>query len=184
VSELAQSAANALGHAVEGPLTPLGNPMAAMAAILAARLLEAGLASPEPGEPQRDQLAIGALLAGYVIGSTGYGLHHVMSQTLVRLAGIGHGTANAIMLPHTTRALERRSLGSFLVRMHTALGEHPAVLAERLRDLGGPASLHEAGVDEEALERCAREASSRAELNLTPPAADEQELRELYAAAY
>ncbi len=59
-------------------------------------------------EPDRPALALGALLAGYVIGSTGYGLHHVMSQTLVRFAGAGHGQANAILLPHTIDALARR----------------------------------------------------------------------------
>ena len=36
-AELAQSAGNALGHALEGPTTPLGNPVAAFAALHAAR---------------------------------------------------------------------------------------------------------------------------------------------------
>ena len=58
--------------------------------------------------PDRASLALGALLAGYVIGSTGYGLHHILSQTLVRFAGVEHGAANAIMLPHSIEALARR----------------------------------------------------------------------------
>ena len=37
---------------------------------------------------------------------------------------------------------------------------------------------------EEALARCAQEAAGRPELHLTPPAAELDELRELYAAAY
>src|SRR5204862_397341 len=53
--------------------------------------------------------ALSALLSGYVIDATGYGLHHVASQTLVRYAGIGHGPANAAMLPHTLVALARRT---------------------------------------------------------------------------
>ena len=182
-AELAQSAANALGHAAEGPLTPLGNPVAALAAGRAAALLQAGLRSDEPDAPARDQLALGALLAGYVISSTGYGLHHVMSQTLVRFAGVGHGAANAIMLPHTIRALERRSPGGFLTWLAEELGEPPAKLAERLRDLDGPRSLGQAGVHERELERCAHEASGRPELQMTPPPADEAELLELYRAA-
>jgi alcohol dehydrogenase len=184
VAELAWSAANALGHVVEGPLTPLRNPVAAMAAGRAAALLEAGLGSAEPDAEARDQLALGAILAGYVIGSTGYGLHHVMSQTLVRFAGIGHGAANAIMLPHTLRALRERPLGDFLDSLAAALRTPPEVLAERFRDLGGARSLREAGVAEEDLDRCAREASARPELALTPPAADEAELRKIYRAAY
>jgi maleylacetate reductase len=181
--EMAQSAANALGHAVEGPLTPLANPVAALAALEAARRLSAGFSS-ELGDQARDQLALGALLAGYVIGSTGYGLHHVLSQTLVRFAGIGHGTANAIMLPVSIRALERRRLGGFLESMGQALDEEPAALATRLRDLGGPGSLSQAGVAQDDLERCVREASARPELQMTPPAPDEDELRELYQAAW
>ena len=54
-------------------------------------------------------LALGALLAGYVIDSTGLGLHHVLAQTLVRVAGAGHGPANAALLPHTIGALGRRA---------------------------------------------------------------------------
>ena len=181
--EMAQSAANALGHAVEGPLTPLRNPVAALAALRAAGLLSAPDFS-ELGDEARDQLALGAILAGYVIGSTGYGLHHVLSQTLVRFAGIGHGAANAIMLPHSIRALQGRKLGVFLDRLRDALGQDPAELATRLRDLGGPRSLREAGVAEPDLDLCARQASSRPELQMTPPAPDEAGLRELYGAAY
>ena len=78
---LAASAANALGHAVEAPLTPRANPVATLAAARAAELILAGFAGPEP---DRDALALGALLAGYAMDSTGYGLHHVLSQTLAR----------------------------------------------------------------------------------------------------
>jgi alcohol dehydrogenase class IV len=184
VGELAQSAANALGHAVEGPLTAWRNPVAEMAALRAARLLDLGLSSPPPDGEARDRLALAALLAGYVIGSTGYGLHHVMSQTLVRFAGVGHGPANAIMLPHTVSALERRQLGTFLDELAAELGQPPAALARRLRDLGGLRSLGACGVAEGDLERCAREASARPELQMTPPAADESELLEIYRSAY
>lgn len=184
LTELAQSAANALGHAVEGPLTPLGNPVAALSAIQAAELLDAGSGSARPDAGALDQLALGALLAGYVIGSTGYGLHHVMSQTLVRFAGIGHGAANAIMLPHTLQALEQRASDGFLAKLRQALDHDPVELAERLRDLGGVTGLGAAGVSQEELDRCVSEAAARAELHMTPPAADAAELRRLYETAY
>ena len=105
VADLAASALNALGHAAEGPCTPLANPVARLAADDGARLLARTLQA----EPDREGLALGALLAGYVIDSTGYGLHHVLAQTLVRLAGAGHGPANAVLLPHTLGALEKRT---------------------------------------------------------------------------
>lgn len=180
VPELAASALNALGHAVEGPLTPLSNPLAKLAAQEAARMIAAGFARREP---DREELALGALLAGYVIGSTGYGLHHVLAQTLVRFAGIGHGPANAIMLPHTAKALRRRSPAE-LERLASALGEDPERLATRLCELTGASALHELGVTEEQLDRCAEQAAARHELHLTPPPADRAELRSLYASAY
>lgn len=178
--ELAASALNALGHAVEGPLTPLSNPVATLAALEAARMIAAGFAA---GEPERDALALGALLAGYVIGSTGYGLHHVLAQTLVRFAQIGHGPANAIMLPHSTEALERR-FPEALQQLAIALGEDPGPLAARLCELTGATRLGELGVTEEQLDRCAEEAAARPELHMTPPAADRAELRALFGAAY
>jgi len=180
VPELAASALNALGHAVEGPLTPLSNPVATLAALEAARMIAAGFA---PREPDRETLALGALLAGYVIGSTGYGLHHVLAQTLVRFAGIGHGPANAIMLPYSMEALERR-FPAALQRLANALGEDPGPLAARLCELTGTTRLRELGVTEEQLDRCSDEAAGRPELQMTPPAADRAELRALYAAAY
>src|SRR6478609_63842 len=108
-AELAQSAGNALAHCAEGPLTPMTNPVASLAALEAARLIGRAFAAGATGdELARDRLALGALLAGYVIDSTWYGLHHAMSQTLVRFARLGHGAANTIMLPVTIGALARR----------------------------------------------------------------------------
>jgi alcohol dehydrogenase class IV len=181
--ELCQSAANALGHAVEGPLTLLANPVARMAGLEAARLIHRGAAIGDGSEEARDRLALGALLAGYVIGSTGYGLHHVVSQTLARFTRAGHGAANAIMLPHTLRALERRDQTGYLQTLAGVLNESPIAFSLWLRDKGGLGGLRDAGVREAELDLCAESASHRAELAMTPPAADRTELRELYEAA-
>ena len=181
--ELAQSAANALGHAVEGPLTPLRNPVAELAALDAARLISEGFRATPPDEGARDGLALAALLAGYTIGSTGYGLHHIVSQTLARFAGIGHGAAHAIMLPHSLGALAERA-PEWNALLGDALGSEPSAFATRLRDLTGVSRLRDAGVSERQLEDCAEQASQRPELHMTPPAASAAELRALYQAAY
>src|SRR4051794_9485594 len=129
-AELAASAANALAHAAEGPATVRASPVPALAGREAARLIAVAYAGAgggaadadsralaafrsfhegEPpervgagadGEPDRDTLALAALLSGYTIDSAGYGLHHVLSQTLARFAGVAHGASNAVMLPH------------------------------------------------------------------------------------
>src|SRR3954447_21515865 len=166
--ELAASALNALGHAVEGPCTPRANPVSTLAALEAARLIVGGLSTR--GGPDRDALALGALLAGYTIDSTVYGLHHVLSQTLVRLAGVGHGPANAIMLQHTLGALAWR-FPAWIERLGEAMGGEPAELAAALCARTGATRLSELGVGAAALDACADAAAERPELELTPPRA-------------
>jgi alcohol dehydrogenase class IV len=179
LADLAASALNALGHAVEGPCTPLANPVATLAAHEGARLLARSLSR----QPDREALALGALLAGYVIDSTGYGLHHVLSQTLVRLGGASHGQANAVLLPHTAGALAWR----FPERMEAlgvALEGDPAEVAARMCELAGATRLRDIGVEREALAECAEAAAERPELDLTPPRADRAELLALYEGAW
>ena len=184
VPELASSACNALGHAFDGPVTPLRNPVAEAAALKAIELVDVGLPAGA-GEPDRDALALGALLAGYVIGSTGYGLHHVLSQTLARFGGVGHGPANAIMLPYSLAALIVR-FPDEIARLGAAADGDPIALATRLCALTGATRLRDVGVSESdgTLELCAKEAAGRPELHLTAPAADRDELLDLYRSAW
>ena len=177
--ELAASALNALGHAVEGPCTPRANPVATLAALESVRLITGAF---RPGEPDRDALALGALLAGYTIDSTLYGLHHVLAQTLVRLAGVAHGSANAVLLPRTLPALARR-FPAWNERLGEAMGRDPAVVALAICARTGATTLRELGVEDDTLDRCADAAAERAELQLTPPRAGRDELRAIYAAA-
>ena len=175
-ADLAASAANALGHAIEGPLTPRASPVPVLAAREAARLLAR--------EDDRDALALGALLSGYVIDSTGYGLHHVLSQTLGRVAGVWHGHANAALLPHTTVALRRRAPEE-LAALDAAAGVAMEALARRLAQHAGAQQLRHLGVTEETLEACVAAVLERgADLEGTPPAASEAEIRSLYEAAF
>jgi alcohol dehydrogenase class IV len=140
--DLAASAANALGHAIEGPLTPRASPVPVLTAREAVRLLAL--------EDEPDALALGALLAGCVIDSTGYGLHHVLSQVLARFGGVWHGHANAAMLPHTTPALRRRAPEA-LAALDDAAGVEMEALARRFAQRAGAQQLRHLGVTEETL---------------------------------
>jgi hypothetical protein len=102
VEELAASTANALGHALEAQASALASPVPTLAGREAAALLREAWAS-DPAEPDRDALALGALLSGYAIDGAWYGLHHVLAQTLVRVAGVGHGQRRPAA-PHPRRA--------------------------------------------------------------------------------
>jgi alcohol dehydrogenase class IV len=180
--ELAASAANSLGHAIEGPTTVLASPVPVLAAREAVRLT-AGAYAPDPDDPDRDALALAALLSGYAIDSAAYGLHHILSQTLVRVGGAGHGPANAAMLPHTTPSLRTRAPG-VLAALDDAAGRPVEQLAAELATIAGADGIRNIGVPRERLDACAAAAAERAELDLTPPRADEAELRALYEAAW
>jgi alcohol dehydrogenase class IV len=170
--QLAASAANSLGHAVEAPLTEQASPVPSLAAGEAVALTLAAYAGDAV---DRDALALAALLSGYAIDANHYGLHHVLSQTLVRVAGAGHGPANAAMLPHTIGALQAR-------------GDVPPGAPDLARDLArraGAERLRDIGVDRGALARCADAAAGReVVLARTPPAASRDEVLALYEAAW
>ena len=174
LAELAASAANSLGHAIEGPVTTMASPVPRMAGAEAVRLIGRAYGGAIDDDA-RDMLALAALLAGYTIDSSWYGLHHVMSQTLVRLAGAGHGPANAAMLPHPAAWLADRRGGvpTEAIALARDLARHAG--AEHLRDLG---------VERDALATCADAAAERSELDLTPPRATRDELLALYEAAW
>jgi alcohol dehydrogenase class IV len=169
-------------------VTPLANPIATLAGLEAACLIASGLGlssvqTTGAENPARDALALGALLAGYVIGSSGYGLHHVLAQTLARFAGVSHGAANAVMLPHSLEALTRR-FPEAIQRLSGPLGDDLPAVAARLSAVSGATHLRDLGVSRADLGRCVAEAAGRAELHMTPPAAEPRELRALYEAAY
>jgi alcohol dehydrogenase class IV len=175
-ADLAASAGNALAHAVEAPATVLSNPVATVSALEAARLLVWGFAD---GAPDREGLALGALLAGYASDSAIYGLHHVMAQTLVREGGAGHGPANVALLPDTLPALTHRAPEA-MARVTEVVGGGALALRER----AGLTGIRDLGVERSALAACAEAAAGRPELDLTPPRATRDELLEIYESAW
>jgi alcohol dehydrogenase class IV len=180
VPDLAASSLNALGHAAEAMCVPTGNPVVELVACEAGRLLAGAFGR---GEPDRDALALGALLGGYALDAAALGLHHVLAQTLVRGGGIGHGPANAVMLPHTLGALAWR-FPRQLDALGSALDEDPADVAGRVAALAGATRLRDLGVDAGVLPACADEAAARSELDNTPPRAGRAEILALYEHAY
>jgi len=181
-AELAASAANALAHAVEAPLTTLASPVPTQAALEAVRLIASAYRG-DVDEPVRDELALAALLAGYASDAAWYGLSHVCSQTLVRVGGAAHGPANAVVLPHTAAALRRR-LPDRLAAIDRACGERVEALAGRLAARAHASRIRDLGVPEARLEDCADACVRRSELRHTPPAADRDELLAIYRAAW
>jgi alcohol dehydrogenase class IV len=178
--DLAASSANALGHVLVALASAETTPFARAVAREAAIHLAAGWAEEE--DPDRDAVALGALLAGWAVDESGLGLQHVLAQTAVRTAGAEHAVANAALLPATAAAVRRRD-ATALQPLDALLGIRFETLAERLRTRAG-ASLSQLASDDALLAQVVEAASRRAdELQRIAPAPDAAELRALYAQA-
>jgi alcohol dehydrogenase class IV len=156
---LAESAMNALAHALEALYSPRSNPVSEATAIQAACQLDDGFAGEEPDRPA---LALGAVLAGHALGLTGFALHHVLSQSIVRTAGAAHGATNAVMLPHVAAFMEPRAPRE-LARFNDAVD------LDRLSRAAGANGLGALGVERDALPSIAKATvARRSELAATP----------------
>jgi maleylacetate reductase len=182
---LAASAMNALGHAAEALWVRGTSPVPELAGLRAASLIARGLAAKEPA---RADLALGALLSGYAVGTTGLALHHVICQTIVRTCGTPHAQTNAVMLPHVVRAMVRRAPSAVGELAHAlgadkrGAGQAPDRVAA-LSARAGVTRLSELGVREGDFGRIAAQATGRPQLDATPDSPGEGELLELLRAA-
>jgi alcohol dehydrogenase class IV len=185
LTRLAASAMNALAHAMEALYTPFRSPVTDLAALRAAGLLARGVTHDPPG---REDLALGALLAGFASGSTGIAFHHVVCQTVVRTSGSPHAETNAVVLPHSARLMAGRALGP-MSELARALGDgngDPEAAAgdiARLAARCGHTRLATLGVREDQLPAAAAAAASHPAVALTPDPPSEEELLQLLRAA-
>ena len=179
----AASAMNALAHAAEALYGPLANPVAEMAALRSAEHLARGLEADDEAKA-RPELALGAILAGYAVGSAGFALHHLLGQTLVRVTGVSHSAAYAVLLPYTLEAMLERATPA-ITKLGEALGlgaRNPAAVPARVAELAtlaGPRRLGEIGVGEDQVDAIVDEALKRPDLGNTPDPPDAEELRAL-----
>jgi alcohol dehydrogenase class IV len=134
--QLVATALNALAHAFESLYGPLANPIAELAALRTAELLGRELLREEP---DRKAVALGALLGGYAVGSTGFAVHHAICQTTVRSAGLPHAETNALVLPHSAAFMADRAPAE-VGRFAAALGEPTAEDVSVATSGGGPAA--------------------------------------------
>jgi maleylacetate reductase len=178
--QLAASAMNALGHAVEALYVPERNPVASLCALEAARLISRAL---DEAPPDRERLALGALLAGYALGATSLALHHVLSQSVVALTGAPHAESNAVVLPHAIAYVAQRR-PDLLDGLAEAVGAErdPRAAAARVAELGrrsGVVRLSQIGVAPADLPRIAEAVLGRSELAATPVVPTRDDLIEL-----
>ncbi len=187
--QLVATALNALAHAFESLYTPLANPVGELAALRAARLL--GRELPRPA-PDREGVALGALLGGYAVGMSGFAIHHALCQTVVRSTELPHAETNALVLPHTAAFMADRApvaVARFALALDgSAAGDgdasHASASIARLAAETGLGGLAELGLSHDEIGGLALAATEHPALANTPGGAPSaEELAAVLAAA-
>lgn len=166
--QLQATAMNALAHAADSLYTPLADGDSRKAALRGAKLIADSLDSP-PEQRERGDLALGALLSGQAIDAAGLAIHHVISQTTVRVCGTPHAETNAAILPVVMAAMRERAPEE-IAALADALGTEPMGVRERIEELGGGRrGLSELGADRACIEPLLDTAMARPDLaKMTP----------------
>ena len=133
--QLRATAMNALAHGADCLYTPLADELSRGAALAGAhriaRELDAG-----PERRDRSELAFGAILCGQAIDVAGLAIHHVISQSAVRVCGTPHAETNAAVLPVVMDEMRSRAPDQ-IDRLAAALDCEPERIRERIEALGG-----------------------------------------------
>lgn len=183
---------NALAHCFEALYSVTKNPLSSAAALAGLRAIHHALPlclQDGTDLPARTELLLGAHLAGTSLATVDMALHHGLCHVLGGTAGVPHGVANAIMLPHVLR-FNRDAAATELAQAATAMGVSgvAAALAEveqLAQQTGIPRRLRDVGVGMEMLPRLAEIAMNSATVHKNPrPIVDIKELEEIFAAAW
>jgi maleylacetate reductase len=206
----ASTGINAMAHCVEALYSITRHPLSTAAALSGLRLISRALprCHAQPGDlAARTEMLAGAHLAGASLASAAMALHHGLCHVLGGTAGVPHGIANSIILPHAMRFNADAPVPPppddiWGVQAATALGLAPTTTsrwaaAEAAADaaadwvyqlvgqLGLPQHLREAGVRQADLPRLAQLAfESRTVQNNPKPIASPAALETLLRAAW
>lgn len=170
--------------------------LAAEAIRLVGRALVAACASDPPPQA-RDEMALGATLAGMAFSNSGVGIVHALEYPLGALTHVGHGEGNGMLLPHVMRynlpvrtaefADIARWLGVDVVgRSHRAAADGAIAAVENLQTrIGIRTQLRQLGVSREQLPGLAAKAFEIKRLmDVNPQPVELSHLVQILEAAY
>ena len=196
----ASTGVNALAHCIEALYSITRNPLSTAAASAGVRAIVNALprcfARGDDLEA-RTEMLMGAYLAGTALSTVAMGLHHGLCHALGGSAGVPHGIANGIILPHAMR-FNLDATTSQLVPVAEALGislagrsaeEAVGEAVEAIYALIGqmklPQHLRDVGVEERDLARLAQVAlQSSAVRNNPKPIIDAAQIESVLRAAW
>ncbi|HKB06607.1 MAG TPA: iron-containing alcohol dehydrogenase [Gemmataceae bacterium] len=186
---------DALAHAVESYVCTKRNPVSQAFSLAAWRHLEPNLETVlrDPSDlGARAAMQIGSHLAGAAIENAMLGICHSCANPLSAHYGLTHGLAVGVLLPHVIRfnAPTAETLYAELMAVTRPLNGAPAseVLSRRVSDLltatDLPTRLRDCGVSESILSLLAWEASEQWTARFNPRPVTEDDLHEVYKAAW
>ena len=137
----------------------------------------------------RENMSVASLLAGAAFAITGLGAVHALAHPLSAIAGIPHGMANSLMLPHVMKTNSTtvgqkyidavRLMGFDVSSADQAIG----AITSLAESVGLPTRLTDAGVTESILEQLATDAFNDVSHRANPVPVTRDDLMAMYQAA-
>jgi alcohol dehydrogenase class IV len=190
---------DALSHCIEAYVStnenPLLDPMILYGIELIGRSLRLAVVRGDHHDARRDVM-LGSLIGGIGITSKWLGACHALAHPLSSLAGVQHGIANALMLPHQMAyslpaALDRYARIAEALNPPEAVGgtlrQQAEQAVEAVRklavDIGLPAHLRDVGVTFEMIPELAAGAFQDRNWSTNPRSVSQEVMAQLYRQA-
>jgi maleylacetate reductase len=191
----ASTAINALAHCVEACYAPDVSPLVPPVALEGIRRIVHSLPlciTNGQNLDAREDLMLGAHLAGFSIANASMALHHGLCHALGGRTGVAHGILNTIMLPYVMR-FNADAVPDAMAQIAEAMeagartrdfAAAPRGVAALVASLPVPKRLRDAGVPQKMLPEVAAEAMQSAAVRANPKPVAESDLIELLRAAW
>jgi alcohol dehydrogenase class IV len=197
----ASTGINALAHCIEALYSNTRNPLSTATALSGISIITRALPrcyADGNDQAARVEMLNGAHLAGVALAHVAMALHHGVCHVLGGTAGVPHGIANSIMLPHAMRfnndaaaAELAQAAGAMGIATQVGWGDREMAdaaaqrVADLVRQMHLPQRLRDVGVAETALPELARLAfQGRTVHNNPQPITDAAQLETLLRAAW
>jgi alcohol dehydrogenase class IV len=191
---------DALSHCIEAYVStnenPMLDPMILYGIELIGRSLRLAVAQGDNHDARRDVM-LGSLIGGIGITSKWLGACHALAHPLSSLAGIQHGIANALMLPHQMAyslpaALDRYARIAEVLDTPKAVSRTARQQAERaveavrelVVDIGLPTHLQDLGITPKMIPELAAGAYQDGNWPSNPRSVSQEVMEQLYHQAF
>jgi len=179
---LIHTAFDAFSHALEGYVSRRSQPITDTLAVEAMGMILHHLPVAAEGDADaKANLLLAASMAGIVIAHTGTTMLHPLGYYLTLQHGLGHGHANAVMLPLLMRHLQQASPDRFAIAVGLLPeGDRSADGMNRyLAKMGIETSLSAHGMVADEFGPCADYVVARSSTAATPGTVNRQRVRDL-----